>query len=143
MTRLIAILVLALGLTACGFHLRGALTLPPDLGPVRVIAKDPYSPLAESLSVAQEQAGATPAAADAADSVATLRLHLEKSGSTPISLDQFGREQESTLRSAVVFSLATAAGTNVVPEQTVELARDLWSVHPPSTAHEATRDPLA
>src|SRR3546814_9547231 len=68
MTRLIAILVLALGLTACGFHLRGAPTLPPDLGPVRVIATDPYSPLAESLSVALEQAGATPAAEDAARS---------------------------------------------------------------------------
>src|SRR3546814_4961271 len=101
MTRLIAILVLALGLTACGFHLRGALTLPPDLGPVRVIAKDPYSPLAESLSVALEQAGATPAAADAADSVATLRIHLEKWGSTPISIDQFGRAEEYTLRHAV------------------------------------------
>src|SRR3546814_10651172 len=102
MTQLIAILVLALGLTACGFHLRGALTLPPDHGPVRVIAKDPYSPLAESLSVALEQAGATPAAEDAADSVATLRIHLEKWGSTPSRIDQFGREQENTLRYAVV-----------------------------------------
>ena len=52
MTRLITLLVLALGLTACGFHLRSALTLPPDLGPVRVVARDPYSPLAESLAVA-------------------------------------------------------------------------------------------
>src|SRR3546814_1528076 len=124
MTRLIAILVLALGLTACGFHLRGALTLPPDLGPVRVIAKDPYSPLAESLSVALEQAGATPAAEDAADNVATLRIHLEKWGSTPISIDQFGRAQEYTLRYAVVFSLDKADGSNVVPrseEHTSEL----------------------
>src|SRR3546814_16365141 len=107
MTRLIAILVLALGLTACGFHLRGALTLPPDLGPVRVIAKDPYSPLAEALSVALEQAGATPAAADAADRVATLRIHPEKLGSTPISIDQSGRATASPLRSAVVFTPET------------------------------------
>src|SRR3546814_13619744 len=110
MTRLIAILVLALGLTACGFHLRGALTLPPDLGPVRVIAKDPYSPLAESLSVALEQAGATPAAADAADSVATLRIHLETWGSPPISIAQFGRAQGSTPRHPAGFSPNKAAG---------------------------------
>src|SRR3546814_20753321 len=92
MTRLIAILVLALGLPACGFPLRGALTLPPDLGPVRVIAKDPYTPLAESLSVALEQAGATPAAEDSADSVATPRIPLGTWGSTPVRIYQFGRE---------------------------------------------------
>lgn len=143
MTRLIAILVLALGLTACGFHLRSALTLPPDLGQVRVVAKDPYSPLAESLSVALEQAGATPAAGDAADDVATLRIHLEKWGSTPISIDQFGRAQEYTLRYAVVFSLDKADGTNVVPEQTVELARDYVSVPTRSTGTEGERELLA
>ena len=143
MTRLIAILVLALGLTACGFHLRSALTLPPDLGPVRVIAKDPYSPLAESLSVALEQAGATPAAEDAAADVATLRIHLEKWGSTPISIDQFGRAQEYTLRYAVMFSLDKADGTNVVPQQTVELARDYVSVPTRSTGTEGERELLA
>ena len=41
---------LVLALSACGFHLREALELPPDLGPVRVVSVDRYSPLAESLS---------------------------------------------------------------------------------------------
>lgn len=143
MTRLIALLVLALGLTACGFHLRSALTLPPDLGPVRVVAKDPYSPLAESLAVALEQAGATPAPEDAPGDVATLRIRLEKWGSTPISIDQFGRAQEYTLRYAVMFSLDKADGTNVVPQQTVELARDYVSVPTRSTGTEGEREVLA
>ena len=52
------LLLMTLMLSACGFHLRSALTLPPDLGPVRVVAGDPYSPLAESLAVALEHAGA-------------------------------------------------------------------------------------
>lgn len=143
MTRLIAILALALGLTACGFHLRNALSLPPDLGPVRVVAKDPYSPLAESLAMALEQAGATPAAEDAPGDVATLRIRLEKWGSTPISIDQFGRAQEYTLRYAVMFSLDKADGTNVVPEQTVELARDYVSVPTRSTGTEGEREVLA
>src|SRR3546814_13836945 len=38
-------------------------------------------------------------------------------GSTPISIDQFGRAQEYTLRYAVVFSLDKADGTNVLPER--------------------------
>lgn len=143
MTRLIAILALALGLTACGFHLRSALSLPPDLGPVRVVAKDPYSPLAESLAVALENAGAASAPEGATEDVATLRIRLEKWGSTPISIDQFGRAQEYTLRYAVMFSLDKADGTNVVPEQTVELSRDYVSVPTRSTGTEGERELLA
>jgi LPS-assembly lipoprotein len=146
MTRIsatLAILALTLGLTACGFHLRDALTLPPDLGPVRVTAKDPYSPLAESLAVALENAGATAAAEDATSGVATLRISTEKWGSIPISIDQFGRAQEYSLRYAVVFSLDKADGTNLVPPQTIELARDYISVPSRSTGTEGEREILA
>ncbi|MGV8931716.1 MAG: LPS assembly lipoprotein LptE [Luteimonas sp.] len=143
MTRLLMIVALALGLTACGFHLRSALTLPPDLGPVRVVARDPYSPLAESLSVALENAGATAAAEGVKAGVATLRIQSEKWASTPISVDQFGRAQEYTLRYAVVFSLDKADGTNVVPQQAVELARDYISVPSQSTGTEGERELLA
>lgn len=143
MTRLIVILALALGLAACGFHLRSALSLPPDLGPVRVVARDPYSPLANSLAIALENAGATPAPEGATEGVATLRIRLEKWGSIPISIDQFGRAQEYTLRYAVMFSLDKPDGTNVVPEQTVELARDYISVPTRSTGTEGEREVLA
>lgn len=143
MTRLIVILALVLGLAACGFHLRSALSLPPDLGPVRVVARDPYSPLANSLAIALENAGATPAPEGATEDVATLRIRLEKWGSIPISIDQFGRAQEYTLRYAVMFSLDKADGTNLVPEQTVELARDYISVPTRSTGTEGEREVLA
>ena len=42
-------------LSACGFHLRGALALPADIGPIRVTAGDPYSPLAQGLAQALGQ----------------------------------------------------------------------------------------
>ena len=44
-----AALALSLLLPACGFHLRNALTLPPDLGPVDIVSSDPYSRLARSV----------------------------------------------------------------------------------------------
>src|SRR3546814_14108091 len=115
MTRLIAILVLALGLTACGFHLRGALTLPPDLGPVRVIAKDPYSPLAESLSVALEQAGATPAAEDEADHVAPMRIPPEQWGCTPITIRKFRRAPAHPTASRLALRPHQHRRTTVLP----------------------------
>ncbi|HEU4812999.1 MAG TPA: hypothetical protein VFS99_02050, partial [Xanthomonadaceae bacterium] len=58
MTRNVAFALLVLVLSGCGFHLRNALVLPADLGPVRVEADDPYSPLADSLERALERAGA-------------------------------------------------------------------------------------
>lgn len=119
----ILLAMLLLALSACGFQLRDALTLPPDLGPVRVVAADPYSALAQSLVQSLERAGATVADGDAAGT-ATLRILSENWASTPISVDQFGRSQEFSLRYAVVFGLERADGSELVPRQAIELSRD-------------------
>ena len=125
MTRRLLAFVLAAGLlSGCGFHLRNALNLPANLGPVRVLASDPYSALAENLADGLERAGAQPAAADATEGVATLQVISEQWADTPISHDQFGRAQEFTLRYAVIFSMRRGDGSIVVPQQAVELGRD-------------------
>lgn len=142
MTRLLLTAVLALVLSACGFHLREALELPPDLGPVKVTAPDPYSPLAGSLAQALERAGATAADADAKTGVAILRISSENWASTPISVDQYGRAQEYTLRYAVTFNMDRADGSNLVPPQAVELARDYISNPVASTGTDAERELL-
>jgi len=117
---------LVLALSACGFHLRNALTLPPDLGPVKVMSVDRYSPLAESLAQALTRAGATPASQGVKDA-AVLDLLSERWGETPISVDQLGRSQELSLRYAVIFELRKADGSALVPRQTIELSRDYIS----------------
>jgi hypothetical protein len=67
--------------SACGFHLRNALSIPQDLMPVRVVAPDPYSPLAESLADSMTRAGATPASSDALVPATTLTI-LPSAGAT-------------------------------------------------------------
>ncbi len=118
--------VLVLALSACGFQLRNALTLPPDLGPVKVVSVDRYSPLAESLARALDRAGATAATEDATDA-AVLDLLAESWGDTPISVDALGRSQEFSLRYAVIFELRKADGRMLVPRQTIEISRDYVS----------------
>ena len=117
---------LVLALSACGFHLRSALVLPPDLGPVRVVSVDRYSPLAESLAQALTRAGAVPATDETTDAT-VLDLMGEQWGDRPISLDELGRAQEFSLRYAVTFELRRGDGTTLVPRQTIELARDYVS----------------
>ena len=131
MTRALIATCLALLLSGCGFQLRDTLAVPADLGPLRVVAPSPYSPLAESLSLALGRAGATAAPAGATD-VATLELVSERWADLPLSIDALGRAQEYSLRYAVVFSLHRADDTALVPQQVVELARDY--VAPPTDA---------
>jgi LPS-assembly lipoprotein len=111
-------------LSGCGFHLRNALNLPANLGPVRVLAADSYSPLSDMLAEGLQRAGAQPAAVDATEGVATLQVISEQWADTPISQDPSGRAQEYALRYAVIFSLHRADGSVAVPQQAVELSRD-------------------
>ena len=136
------LLLLALALSGCGFHLRNALVLPADLGPVRVEARDPYSPLADSLAQALQRAGAQPAA-DGAEDVAVLDLVAERWGNTPLSVDARGRAQEFSLRYAVVFELRGADGEILVPRQVVELSRDYVSPPTNSIGTDSEREILA
>jgi LPS-assembly lipoprotein len=142
LTRGCILVLLACAMTACGFHLRDALAIPSDLGPLRVVSPDPYSPLATALSEALDRAGATPAVDGANTGVATLRVVSERWASTPLSVDQAGRAQEYTLRYAVIFRLNRADGTDLVPQQAVELSRDYISVPTNSSGTEGEREIL-
>ncbi|WP_448228060.1 LPS-assembly lipoprotein LptE [Pseudoxanthomonas mexicana] len=146
------VLVLALVfLAGCGFHLRNRIALPSDLGPVQVVgASTSYSALVTSLSRGLQAAGATlaaPPGEDAATSedaqVATLRIMSERWGDLPIAIDQFGRSQEYTLRYAVVFAFKRADGTDLVPQQVVELSRDYVSQPDNATGTTTEREVLA
>ena len=53
MSRLLVLLCLLAALSACGFRPRASLALADDIGPVKVVTADPYSPMAQGLSVGQ------------------------------------------------------------------------------------------
>lgn len=127
MIRLALAVLFACLLPACGFQLRDAVALPADLGPLRVVSRDPYSPLAESLSQALTRAGAEVPVEGSKDDVATLQIVSEAWRSTPLSVDAFGRAQEYTLHYAVFFAMKHADGSVIVPQQGVELSRDYVS----------------
>jgi LPS-assembly lipoprotein len=141
MIRRLLPIAFALALSGCGFHLRDALVLPPDLGPVRVVAADRYSPLAETLAQSLENAGATPATDDMMDT-AVLDLLSERWGDTPVAVDAFGRSLEFSLRYAVIFELRRADGSVIVPRQTIELSRDYVSNPVNSIGTEGEREIL-
>jgi LPS-assembly lipoprotein len=123
-------------LAGCGFHPRAELAIPADLGPVKVVGSDPYSPLADSLSRALTRANAQPATAQActptisaaagcADAkVATLRVVSETWEEGPLSVDSFSHVREYIITYKVKFAFVAADNVDIVPLQEVKLQRD-------------------
>lgn len=126
MIRPVLIASLALALTACGFHLRDELVLPPEMTVVQVKARDRYSPLADSLENGVRRAGVQ-VTEEPQEGAAVLEILSERWGDTPIAVDQLGRAQEYSLRYAVIFELRRSDGTKAVQRQTIELSRDYIS----------------
>lgn len=131
-------------LAACGFHLRDSLLLPAGLESVRIVSSNPGGRLEQQLDQALQRAGALVAVAGTpeAGKAATLHIASERLADTPISVDQYGRSQEFTLRYAVVFDLRRADGSDLVPQQAIELSRDYVSAPTNSAGTESERDIL-
>ena len=149
MKRLLLAACLLPALAGCGFHLRNALLLPPDLGPVQVVGRDPHSQLVKDLTEAMERAGAQMADQQPLDTtgtapqIARLEIVSERWGSLPLSVDSQGRAQEFTLRYAVIFRLRRADGTDLVPQQVQELSRDYIASPAVAAGTESEREILA
>ncbi|MEA9647094.1 LPS assembly lipoprotein LptE [Xanthomonas campestris] len=142
-TAFAASLVLVSSLTACGFHLRNSLALPPDTPAVKVQSALQYSELAKLLRRGLKAAGATLADDDAKSGFAKVQVLSERWGDLPIAIDSQGRSQEFSLRYAAIFTVTTANGAILVPQQVIELSRDYVSPPVDATGTATEREILA
>ena len=148
MTRLLFSIVLAAGLAGCGFHPRNALMLPADVPAVQVTSNVPYSELSKLLERNLRATGAQIIAASArnddptqlelASDAARLQVLSERWGDLPIAIDGQGRAQEYRMRYATIFVFRRADGSELVPQQVIELSRDY--VAPPTDATGTTTE---
>lgn len=139
---LIAFVLLA-GLTACGFHLRNRLALPPDLPALRVASAAPYSELVKLLKRGLVASGASLADDDTGNGFAQLNVLSERWGDLPIAIDTEGRAQEYSLRYAVIFTMLEANGEVLVPQQVIEMSRDYVAPPEDATGTATEREILA
>lgn len=141
--RLLATTASILLLAGCGFHLRSAIDLPSDLGPVKVTSTARYSPLVVSLEQGLRSSGAVLADEEAKGRTARLQILSERWDNVPIAIDQYGRSQEYSMRYATVFVFRRADGTELVPQQVVELSRDYVSSPTNVTGTTTEREVIA
>ena len=69
---------------------------------------------------------------------AQLQVLSERWGDLPIAIDSQGRAQEYSLRYAVIFIFRREDGSELVPQQVIELSRDY--VSPPTDATGTTTE---
>ena len=153
MTRLLFSIVLAAGLAGCGFHPRNALMLPADVPAVQVTSNVPYSELSKLLERNLRATGAQIIAASArnddptqlelASDAARLQVLSERWGDLPIAIDGQGRAQEYRLRYAAIFVFRRADGSELVPQQVIELSRDYVAPPTDATGTSTEREILA
>ncbi len=123
MTRRLLILSLLGLLTACGFHLRGSVTLPEVMARTHIAGVDRYGALAREVE-ASLTAGGAQRVETAAEATARLVISREGAERRVLSVDASGKVSEYELYYQLVFSLYSAEGKTLLVDESVSLSRD-------------------
>ena len=119
-----ATLLVALLLSACGFHLRGEVELPPVMEATYIESKNPYTGMARALRDELAAAGAQVVESEQAAS-AVLHIIREISENRILSVGSTGKASEYELFNEVVFSLTDAEEKVLIKPQSLRMTRDL------------------
>lgn len=113
----------AVALAGCGFHLRKEATLPPSMAKVHLDVADPLSPLARDLLKALPRSG-TVVVDKVEPGVAVLQIPVSTFTTDVLTVSGTARASEYQIRYHVEFGVQDAAGATIVPHQVIELSRD-------------------
>jgi LPS-assembly lipoprotein len=109
-------------LSACGYHLRGELTLPAGMERVHVDSSDPFGPLKRNVEKALERSGAKIEAA-AGDGIAEINLTGVSIAPIVRSVSANARVNEFTMLYHVELQITDGAGKVLMPKQVIEQSR--------------------
>jgi LPS-assembly lipoprotein len=114
---------LVLAAAGCGFHLRKEANLPASMRKVHIQIADPSSPLAKDLAKALPRSGVEVVDA-VVPGVAVMNISANAISTDVLSVGGNARATEYSLRYHVELDVEDAAGTALLPKQTIELSRD-------------------
>jgi LPS-assembly lipoprotein len=118
---LLWVALLALGLSSCGFHLRGEVEIPPDLNPLFIQAPA-GSPVAQAL-VDRLRGTQVRLAASAKEAKLVVRIQSERRSSRVVAVDRSGKVLSYELHFQVTFDALGADGKERLARQEVDLVR--------------------
>lgn len=108
---------------ACGFQLRDAASLPPEMGQTRLVIDDRYGQLSRNLQNLLERNGVQIVDGDAATAV--LEVTANRVVTEVLTIGDSARVREYRITHTVEFRLTDAAGGELIGPQTLRQAREL------------------
>lgn len=117
------VLLLVVLLAGCGFHLRGSADLPSTMSLTFIKGIRPFGTLADDFSAALRLRGIKVIDSERY-ATAVLQITQNSTEKQVLSVDIHGNVLEYEIRQTIRFSVMTADGQPVVPEQSVALSRD-------------------
>src|SRR3569833_2043064 len=121
--RTITLTTALLTLTACGFHMRGEVTLPRGLQRVHVQIADPFSPLKRDLEAALRRGGATIEKNPGTD-VADVIISAVSIGPVGRSVGANAYVNEFSMIYHVELQISDANNKVLIPKQVIEHSRE-------------------
>lgn len=108
-------------LAGCGFHLQDRVEIPTEMQQTYLQVQDPYSRLATRLETLLEQNGVQ--VVNSAKGVAILEVPMNRMRKEIQSIGDNARVREYQLRLTVNFRVLDKDGNELIPLQSLELAR--------------------
>jgi len=124
LTKKAVIFVMALLLSACGYHLRGALELPSNMKNVYV--EGGSSPLLEQFRQVMKSSSAQ-LAGSRKDAGIVVKIANEQFNRRVLSLSSRGKSNEFELEYRLDYEFANAADAVLMPRQSVEVRREYYN----------------
>jgi len=118
---LLALLVALLA--GCGFQLRGAAGLPPEMARTQLVVDDPYSTLARRLRTLLEQGGVQ--FVQAGEATAVLEIPQNLVATDVLTIADNARVREYRVSHTVQFRLTDAEGRELMGLQTLRQVREI------------------
>ncbi len=118
------ILLIALTLSACGYHLRGAIDLPEGLKAIYLQAGS--SSLREALQQALKSAKGK-IVADKSQAALVINVRREELDRRVVSLDSTGRANEFGLTYQLLYDLTDSQGKLLAEHQQIEIHRNYFN----------------
>jgi LPS-assembly lipoprotein len=120
--RIVAVMLSALILGACGFRLQGRTPLPTDLATTYVIAEDPQTDFVQGLRRALITSGGK-LTERSEQATGTVRIHRDEVTQKILSVSANNTPREFEMTYTVEFSV-DGAGVELLPSQKVSVTRD-------------------
>jgi LPS-assembly lipoprotein len=120
--RFLGVLVAALLLGACGFHLRGAAPLPTEMSVTFIQGTSEFNSLNDDFRTALESHGAR-VTQDRGEATAVLTILENKTGTDVLTVDLGGKVLEYRISQMIHFEVAAADGHVLVDRQSVSMNR--------------------